>query len=121
LTVGLVAAGAEQPLLATLQSLTHDTEVPCEILVIDDGLRDRHALARATEADSRIRILRTQHSESAVESLGHAIAEGATSMITLLRPGDTLLPGALRTLAEAMCEFPGIGLVHAYCFPVDSG
>ncbi len=120
LTVAIAASGPEQPLLATLRSLALDTEVPCEILVIDDGLRDATALRAAAEADPRIRIRRNERPAGTVASLAQAVAEGATPLITLVRPGDVVLPGALRALVEAMQESAGVGMAHTYWFPVDS-
>lgn len=120
LTVAIAAAGPEQPLLATLRSLALDTEVPREILVIDDGLRDATTLAARAEADPRIRIRRNEHCLGAVASLARAVDECSTPLITLLHPGDVVLPGALRALSDTMQESPGVGVAHAYWFPVDS-
>jgi colanic acid/amylovoran biosynthesis glycosyltransferase len=120
LTVAIAAAGPEQPLLATLRSLALETELPCEILVIDDGLRDASALAALLESDRRIRICRNDRSAGMVASLQRAVVESAKPLITLARSGEVVLPGALRALTDAMHESPGVGVAHAYWFPVDS-
>ena len=118
LTVAIAAGGPEQPLLVTLASLARDPEAPCEILVIDDGLRESSRLAARAAEDSRIRIRRNGHSVGMVASLQQAASAAATPFIMLLRPGDVVLPGAVRALSEVLAESPAVGLAHAYWFPL---
>ncbi len=118
LTVAIAAAGPEQPLLATLASLAQDAEAPCEILVIDDGLSEPARLTAAC-ADPRISIRHNERPVGAVASLNRAVAEAATPLIMLLHPGDIVLRGALGAMSAAMQESSGIGLAHAYWFPLD--
>ena len=119
LTVAIAAAGSPQPLLATLASLAADAEEPCDILVVDDGLDDASALAGATRADPRIRIRRHERPVGQVASLQEAAAGATTPLVMMLHPGEVVLPGALRAMAEAMQDAPRVGVAHAWWFRAD--
>ena len=118
LTVAIVAQGRAEPLLATLDSLRHQTELPCEIVVIDDGLDDGSEPARIASADPRVRISRNERMLGVVASLARAIEDARAPLVTVLLPGDILLQGALRAVHDAIHASPDIGVAHSWWFPI---
>ena len=120
LTVAIVARGTSNPLLATLRSLARQTELPCEIVVIDDGLDDEAEPARLARADPRVRISRNEGSLGVVASLGRALADARAPLVTVLLPGDILMQGALRAVHDAIHGSPDIGVAHSWWFPIDA-
>lgn len=77
-------------LATTRRSLSRQTDVTCEIVVIED-----------------------------VASFRRALDEGNTAFVTVVRAGTVLFPGALRTILDAVSGDPEIGMADAFWLPTD--
>jgi GT2 family glycosyltransferase len=121
LSVVLLNSGGPDALLATLRSLVQQTEVPCEIVVVDMGQPDPPGLVVAMRDDTRIRVRRVETSLGEVAAAQQELGEGESALVMFARGGDVFLPGALHALHDELSDSPAVGLVHALWFPIDSG
>jgi glycosyltransferase involved in cell wall biosynthesis len=90
----VTGSGEPRALEATLGSLALQTGVSWHRLVLGDPAREL--------ADAR-----------------RAIEEGPAPLITFVRAGDVLLPGALEAIRAAMEETPPAGLADGFWLPLD--
>jgi colanic acid/amylovoran biosynthesis glycosyltransferase len=121
LSVVLLSSGGPDSLLATLRSLAPQTEVSCEIVVVDMGQPDPPGLAAAMREDARVRVRRNEPALGEVAAAQRVLGEGNTALVMFARAGDVLLPGALRALHDEISDSPAVGLAHALWFPIGTG
>lgn len=91
LSVLVTTTSPHDDLAATRRSLSRQTDVTCEIVVIED-----------------------------VASFRRALDEGNTAFVTVVRAGTVLFPGALRAMLDAVSGDPEIGMADAFWLPTDA-
>ncbi len=110
--ISVVIAAYNRAHLVTraLDSVARQTELPAEIIAVDDASSDdTKAVVRAwaKHAPCPVRLLVAEHNggAGAARNLGLRAASG--DLIALLDSDDEYLPRALATLAPALREYPG--------------
>ncbi len=110
-SVAVLARDQERTLAATLDSLCMQTHPDVEILVIDDGSRDRTARIADRYRD-RVRVL--SHSNWGVaRSLNHAFLQSTGAHFTWIGGDNLLYPTALEVLASELASDGELGGVYA--------
>lgn len=84
-----------------------DQDWPCTILVVNDGSTDQTAQWLGTQAD--LRVLSHQPNRGKPAALNTAINAVETEFFLVLDDDDRLLPGSVRTLANALLQRPEAG------------
>jgi glycosyltransferase involved in cell wall biosynthesis len=111
-SVVMAAYDAEPFVADAVQSVVDQTHRDWELVVVDDGSRDRTADVVREFADPRIRVLSTEHSGvlGSVRNVGIDATRGAA--VALLDADDVWLPQKLELQVACLEERPEVGLVH---------
>lgn len=112
------ARNAQAFIAAAIASACAQTYPDLEVLVVDDGSRDRTAAIAAAmaECDSRVRLLRQEH-RGVAAARNHAIANARGHYIAPLDADDVWLPHKIERQMQALQQNSGAGL--AYCWSLD--
>ncbi|MBX5068881.1 glycosyltransferase family 2 protein [Rhizobium lentis] len=107
-TVVIPAYNAEKTLVETLRSVSDQSYDKLEILVVDDGSRDRtFDLARDYGlSDARVRVL-TQHNGGVARARNHGVREARGLYIAPVDADDVWHPSKIERQLEAVLKFPG--------------
>ena len=117
----IVPARNAQAYIATaIASACAQTHRNLEVLVVDDGSRDRTgAVVRAlAECDRRVRLL-TQRHQGVAAARNRAILEARGQYIAPLDADDIWFPHKLERQVQALHAQPGAGLAYAWSVDVD--
>lgn len=114
-SVVISACNSLPQLQQTLESVFKQT-LPCEIIVIDDGSQDEtHKYIRSLK--KRVVYYRNPLPLGYEASINAGVELARGNWIKFLEPGDRLHPNGLKTLADAITEFPKAALVAFSDFP----
>jgi len=92
---------AAQWIAETLDSVAIQRDVPCEVIVVDDGSTDESARVAESIGGRGVRIVRQeQQGVAAARNAGTAIARG--DFLQYLDADDVLTPGAVRARVTAL-------------------
>lgn len=120
-TAIIPAYNAEATLDETLRSVRGQTHRALEILVVDDGSRDRTAaiaVAHAAE-DSRVRLIR-QHNAGVAAARNHGIREARTGLVAPVDADDLWAPTKIeRQVAALQRGGPRVALVYTWSALID--
>ncbi|MDT8341305.1 MAG: glycosyltransferase family 2 protein, partial [Longimicrobiales bacterium] len=113
-SVLLPARDAESTLGLALASITAQTHRELEVLVVDDGSRDRTgAVARAwAERDPRIRVLEGDGA-GIVPALERARAQARGRLLARMDADDVALPTRIAEQVAALRDDPRVGICGA--------
>ena len=119
-SVCVPARDAERFLGQALESALAQT-VPLELLVCDDGSRDRTATVaeRLAARDPRVRVLRHRRGLGVVAARNALLAAARGRHVAFLDADDAYLPGALAAQVALLEREPGVVLVHGGAEIVD--
>lgn len=108
--------------IATLESLTTQTGIDFEIVVVDDGSTDGSGavLEAAALADRRIRVV-PQENEGLTCALARGCAEAQGEFIARQDVDDQSLPGRLAKQAGALEREPRLSMVSSWAMAVGPG
>ncbi len=116
------AYNAEKHLQETIESVQSQTLRDWEILLVDDGSRDRTAeiASRYAAEDSRIRVIRQPNGGvSSARNHGREIADARRPYIIFLDSDDVWKPNALSLLHSAMERSPQAVAAHGMADYID--
>ena len=109
-SVVIVSWQARAHLLACLESVTAETALSQEVIVVDDGSTDGTAEAVA-QAFPAVRLLAKPRREGLVAGRNAALSLVSGRRVLMLDADTRLRAGAVKTLAAALDADPGTGLV----------
>ncbi|MBB3595804.1 glycosyltransferase involved in cell wall biosynthesis [Rhizobium sp. BK529] len=121
-TVIIPAYNAEKTLVDTLQSVSNQTYERLEILVVDDGSRDKtYELASDYRLkDPRVRVLR-QENGGVARARNHGIHEATGSYIAPIDADDLWHPRKIELQVQALRSFPeGRGVAYNWYVAIDA-
>ena len=119
LTVAILGGDASRKLDLTLQSVLSQEAVEFEVLVVANRPLAEEERGAEHLADSRLRWIYGSSAEEGQAGLDLAVDASETPYIAFLRPGERLLPEALRKIVAVLDENPSTALVHCWWFDVD--
>lgn len=101
---------------AAVASVTSQTGVELEIIIVDDASTDgSQDVARALAADdARIRLILHAENKRHIATYNDGLREAAGDYVVLLSADDLLAPGSLERASTLMEHHPEIGLVYGY-------
>ncbi len=108
-SVVIPAFNAAGTIAETLASLTAQTFVDFEALVVDDGSCDATASIASSNADPRIRVITTANAGVAA-ARNHAMSHATGSLVAFLDADDLWEPGKLERQVEALRLRPEAGV-----------
>jgi glycosyltransferase involved in cell wall biosynthesis len=120
LTVSMPAFRAGPFIEAAIKSVLEDRDIDLELVVVDDGSDDDTARVAELSGDSRLRVLRNETRRGIGYCHNRVIKESSSAIIAHVDADDFILPGALRTLADAVLESPDVGQAFCDFFPVEA-
>jgi O-antigen biosynthesis protein len=105
----------EPYLREAIESVIGQTFADWELVVVDDGSSADHVgsvLARASEADRRITVLRNDVNAGIVATTNTALAASRGEFVAFMDHDDVLDPEALERCAEALASADDVDLVY---------
>ena len=83
-----------------------------EIIIVDDGSTENceDVLAALEAADPSVRVIRCEKNQGAPAALNVGLAAARGEFVNFLGADDLLIPGFLRTMADALREHPDAAL-----------
>jgi glycosyltransferase involved in cell wall biosynthesis len=107
-------------LLRTLETIFAQTQVPVEVIVVDDGSPDDTSEALAPFiAAGRLRYLRQENAgQSTARNRGFAVCRG--EFVTCIDDDDEWPEGHLPALLEALARHPEVGVAYGTAQPIDA-
>ena len=90
---------------ATLESVRKQTWSEWELLVVDDGWKDKPLLRQMVGDDRRSRTI-TQRPGGVAQARNHGLAEAGGTFVAFLDHDDEWLPDHIATLARALLSAP---------------
>lgn len=105
---------AERTIEATIRSVLAQTEPSFELVVVDDGSRDRtpELVDRIAGEDARVRLIR-QRNQGVAAARNTGIAATDAGYVSFLDNDDLWMPQYLERMGEALDRFPDAGF--AFC------
>lgn len=109
----VIAAYNEEDMVAdAIRSVLAQTRGDFELIVVDDGSRDRTAeVVRSFGSDGRLRLI-SQQNRGLAASLNTGIAAGSAPYIALLDADDLWMPTYLERMGEALGGGETVGLAY---------
>jgi glycosyltransferase involved in cell wall biosynthesis len=95
---------AEAHLAQAIRSVLQQTHPPCEVIVVDDGSRDR-SRDIAASFGGKVRILPTEHA-GGCRARNHGAAQAQGDALMFLDADDVLGPTVLQSLVEILERHP---------------
>lgn len=120
-TVAMPARNAGATIRAAIASVLSQEAIALELVVVDDGSRDDTAAVAESIRDPRLTVLRNPIRRGIAACHNLIVRQARAPYITHADADDAMLPGALRTLVDAVAHDPGVGLAHCYFVAVDAG
>jgi glycosyltransferase involved in cell wall biosynthesis len=120
-TVVIPAYNAEATIDETLRSVRAQTHRALEIVVVDDGSRDRTAeiVANHSRSDTRITLLR-QANAGVAAARNYAIAASSANLIASIDADDLWAPSKIeRQLGALERGGPSVGMVYCWSARID--
>ncbi len=118
-SVIIPAYNHEHLISATLESVFSQTLTDFELIVVDDGSRDRTAAVVASFKDERLKLVRQENRGTAV-AINRGLELSRGHYIAILNSDDIFMPerlalllGLLRENPEAMLAFSRVSLINA--------
>lgn len=111
-TAVIPAYNAEATLGSAIRSVLSQTRGDFELVVVDDGSRDRTpAVARSFESDPRVRIVRHEN-RGLASARNTGIASSRGRYIAFLDSDDLWMPEYLEALGDALESSPDAGIAY---------
>ncbi len=104
---------------AAIESVLAQDDIDLELVVVDDGSTDGTGDTAARYADHRVRVLRNAERRGIGYCHNLVIAQTTAPLIAHVDADDTVLPGALATLARAVQQDDRVGQAYCDFFPID--
>jgi glycosyltransferase involved in cell wall biosynthesis len=98
-------------ILEAVESVLAQTERDLELIVVDDGSRDRSMKAIATVNDPRLRIYRLGVNQGGAAALNVAIQQSRSRLIAVINSDDAWEPTKLERQLEVLDARPEVGAV----------
>jgi glycosyltransferase involved in cell wall biosynthesis len=102
-----------------IQSVLEQTYQDFEIVITDDGSRDRTVSIIKSFTDPRIKLFYFPKNRGAAVAVNHCIAEASGEFIALLNSDDAFVPKKLEKQVEFLDKNPKIGAVFSYAQFID--
>jgi glycosyltransferase involved in cell wall biosynthesis len=102
-----------------IQSVLEQTYQDFEIVITDDGSRDRTVSIIKSFTDPRIKLFYFPKNRGAAVAVNHCIAEASGEFIALLNSDDAFVPEKLEKQVEFLDKNPKIGAVFSYAQFID--
>ena len=115
------ARNAGTTIRAAIESVLGQEAIAVELVVVDDGSRDDTAAVAESIRDPRLTVLRNPIRRGIAACHNLIVRQARAPYIAHADADDVVLPGALRTLVDAVAHDPGVGLAHCYFVAVDAG
>ncbi len=109
-SVTIVTYNSRRFIGACLESVLRQTDIPLEIVVVDNASTDG-TLEILRKYAGRIRLIRNSRNAGFAAAQNQAIAASKAPWVLALNPDVVMLPGFIRALAEAGELDPGAGTV----------
>jgi len=109
----------EQFLRTSLESVLNQSFADFEVLVLDDGSRDRSLDVVAEFADSRIRVIRNAENQGLIRTLNIGLAQARGAYIARQDADDCALPERFAKQVRVLDENPAAVLVGSWLRLVD--
>ncbi len=121
ITVLIGAYDNERTVPRAIASILGQTESKLELIVVDDGSRDRSAAAAraAIGSDPRGRVIRLEQNVGIARSLNTGLRVAAAPVVAIQDADDYSAPNRLQRQLEALAADPGIAVVGARMREVD--
>lgn len=121
-TVLIGAYDNERTLPRAIASILAQTEANLELIVIDDGSRDRSAtVAReAIGSDPRGRVMRMERNVGIARSLNEGLRAAAAPVVAIQDADDYSAPQRLERQLEVLAADPGVAVVGSRMREVDA-
>ena len=103
----------------TIRSVLEQDYEPLEYIVVDDGSTDRSVEIVRRHAD-RLAWWTTQENAGQVAAINRGFERSQGQLMAFVNSDDTLLPGAVRTMAEALEAEPALVMVYGDALYTDA-
>lgn len=114
LSVVLPAYNAESTIAAAIDSVLRQTWEDFELLVVNDGSKDRTAEVVRSIEDPRLRLIDAQKNRGVVEVLNSALREARGAFIARHDADDLSLPDRFRAQLDALQGDPSLVAVGSF-------
>lgn len=103
----------ESYLSQAIDSVLAQTLTDFELLIVDDGSRDKSAeiIRSYQDLDRRIRFVQLAENSGIADARNRAIAEAKSKYVTIMDCDDVCMPGRLAQQVEFLEAHPDVGLV----------
>lgn len=108
LTVAMASYNHERFVGEAIESVLSQEGCDFELVIVDDGSKDRTADVIRQYQDPRIRFIALKKNQGACVALRRAIEEGSGEYVSILNSDDAYLPGKLKTQVDFLNSHPDI-------------
>lgn len=119
-SVAMAAYNSERFLAEAIESVLAQTHSDFELIIVDDGSKDRTAeiLAHYAARDSRIVVLH-QENQGIAGACNRAIFAARNELVSKIDSDDRMLPNRLERQIEFLQQHPEITVASSYYYMID--
>lgn len=116
----MAAHDAERFLRPALESVLRQTISDLELVVVDDGSRDRTSAILAAVSDARLVVLTNREQQGLAASLNRALEAARGRYVARLDADDVALPHRLERQLRRLGRGPALGIVGSGILEIDA-
>lgn len=110
----------ERHLVASIDSITNQTFLDFELIIVNDGSSDRTKDLLQTVHDRRIKVLTNNQNRGIAFSQNRAIGAASGEYLALMDHDDISLPHRLQTQVNFLDQHPEVGMLSSNSWNIDS-